>query len=219
MISAGPGPLIGRVPAQKLARRELAQLARLPLWERLLNDLGHLLGGTGNAIPRGWFGLIVFAILAVALIVVVMAWTKPRAERQRRGSGVLGGKARTAREYRAEAERLAGAGDYSRAIIEGVRAIAAELEERGILLARPGRTANEVAAEAGAARPGLKGDLGAAMRLFDDVRYGDRPGTATGYDLVSRVDAQVRSAGQAVARPADADQAEAGQEPGLAVPR
>lgn len=220
MTRAGPGPLIGRVPAQKLARRELAQLAKLPLWERLLNDLGHLLGGSGNAIPRGWFGLGVFAILAAGLIAVVMTWTRPGAERRARGGGVLGGKARSAREYRAEAERLAGSGDYSRAIVEGVRAIAAEFEERGILLARPGRTANEVAAEAGAELPGLASDLGTVTRLFDDVRYGDRPGTVTGYELVSRVDALARTASPATAKRADADADAGSQGPGqLAVPR
>ncbi len=218
MTGAGPGPLIGRVPAQKLARRELAQLAKLPLWQRLLNDLGHLLGGSGNAVPRGWFGVGVFAILAVGLIAVVMTWTRPRAERRARGGGVLGGKARSAREYRAEAERLAGAGDYSRAIVEGVRAIAAEFEERGILLARAGRTANEVAAEAGAELPALAAELGTVTRLFDDVRYGDRPGTVAGYELVSRVDALVRTTSPASAKQADAD--EGSQGPGqLAVPR
>ena len=214
LTGGGPGPLIGRLPAQRLARRELSQLARLPLWQRVLNFIGRLLGGGQNAIPRGWFGLIVFAILVAALIVVVMTWTRPRAGRRTRGSALLGGKARTAAEYRAEAGRFAGAGDYGRAIVEGVRAIAAELEERGILLARAGRTANEVAAEAGAELPGLAGDLGAVTRLFDDVRYGGRPGTATAFELVSRVDDQVRAARAATATPA------VDQQPGqLAVPR
>ncbi len=87
--------------------------------------------------------------------------------------------------------RLAEAGEYGEAIMEGVRAIAAELDERAILPPRVGRTAHELAAEAGGELPALAADLSAVTRLFDDVRYGDRPGTQAGYDLVGRVDASV----------------------------
>jgi hypothetical protein len=69
-----------------------------------------------------------------------------------------------------------------------------ELEERGILAPRLGRTADELAAEAGRLLPALGTDLGSAARLFDDVRYGDRDGTPAGYALVKRVDAEIRSA-------------------------
>ena len=194
MTGSGPGPLIGRLPAQRLARHELSALARLPLWERIIEDIGHLFGDTSDALSRGTIGLIVFAVLIATLIVVVLTWTRPRAERRARAGGVLGGKPRTAREYREEAARLAASGDYSAAIVEGVRAIAAELDERRILSPRPGRTAGELGAEAGAELPDLAAGLRTVTGLFDDVRYGDREGTAGGYELVSQVDAQVRSA-------------------------
>ncbi|HUC59375.1 MAG TPA: DUF4129 domain-containing protein [Streptosporangiaceae bacterium] len=195
--TAGPGGLIGRRAARRLARQELARLARLPLWDRILRDIERLFSGGQNAIPRGWFGLIVFAVLVAVLIVVLLTWARPGAERRARGAGVLGGKARNAAEYRAEAERLAAEGDYGAAIVERVRAIAAELDERGILLARAGRTANEIAGEAGAALPELASALRAAAWLFDDIRYGGLPGTLTAYEQVSDIDAQVRTARQA----------------------
>jgi hypothetical protein len=191
----GAGPLIGRLPAQRLARRELSQLAKLPWWERVLEAAfrGLADSGAGQAV------LIVPAVLVLVLIVVVVVRTMPRAGPRIRGGGVLGGKQQTAAEYRARAARLAQAGDFSEAIVEGVRAVAAELTERGVLVPKAGRTANEIAAEAGAELPALAGGLGSAARLFDDVRYGGRAGTAAGYELVSQVDAQVRTARTATA--------------------
>ncbi len=99
----------------------------------------------------------------------------------------------TARDYRRAAERLAAGGDYAGAIVETVRAIAADLDERDILPPRPGRTADELAAEAGRELPSLAADLRAVTRLFDDIRYGDRAGNLAGYQLVSQVDADVRA--------------------------
>jgi hypothetical protein len=192
-LADGPGSRIGRHPAQIIARRELAKLAAVPLWLRILRDIAHALGDTGNSIPAGWFGLIVIAVLVLGLIVVILTWVRPRrAKRRARASGALGALTRGARDYRADAERLAAEGKFARAIIEGVRAIAAELDERGILPPRPGRTANELALEAGRELPALAADLRAVTRLFDDVRYGDRAGSAAGYDLVRRVDAEAR---------------------------
>ncbi len=66
---------------------------------------------------------------------------------------MLDAKPRSAAEHRAAAERLASAGEYQAAIIECLRAIAVDLEARGILLPIPARTAMELAVEAGAVFP------------------------------------------------------------------
>jgi hypothetical protein len=189
--SAGSGPpLIGRRDARILARRELG---RLNILERILLDLRHLFDLGGSAVPSGWFGLIALGVLAAALVIVIVAWVRPTRHRRERQSAVFGNKARTAQDYRKSAARLAAAGDFSAAIIDGVRAIAAELEERGILPPRLGRTADELAMEAAVELPSLAADLRSATGLFDDIRYGDRPGTEAGYQLVSRLDAAVRT--------------------------
>jgi hypothetical protein len=190
LLAAG-GPLVNRREGQILARRELSKVS---IWARILHDLGQLFNTSANAVPGGWFGLIVFGVLIAVLIVVILTRVRPSGRRRIRVGSVLGAKALTAQNYRRSAARLAEAGDYSQAIIEGVRAIAAELEERGVLRPRLGRTANELAIEAGAELPGLATALRTVTRLFDDVRYGDRPGTEAGYELVSQVDGQVRAA-------------------------
>jgi hypothetical protein len=195
---AGPtagGPAIGRRAAQQLAHRELSRSIYQPgIWQRILGWLSRLLAGAGGAIPGGWFGLVVLAVLAVLVISGLVLWVRPARWRRTAGHGALPDKVLSAQGHRANAERLAAANDYSGAIIERVRAIAAELEERGVVPARPGRTADELAAEAGHELPAQSRGLRQAMRLFDDVRYGDRVGTETGYQQVSQVDDDLRSA-------------------------
>jgi hypothetical protein len=208
--SGGSGPLIGRRDGQILARRELS---RVSIVERILLDLRHLFDLGGGAVPSGWFGLIVLGVLAVALVIVILAWVRPARIRRQRQSAVIGNKSRTAQDYRKSAVRLAAAGDFSGAIVDGVRAIAAELEERGILPPRLGRTADELAMEAAGELPTLAADLRSVTRLFDDIRYGERPGTEPGYQLVSRLDDAVRTTPVTVGatRPAEVT--------GLGVPR
>jgi len=188
-LTGQSGPLIGRRTGERLARHELGELS---LWQRIAQWLARL--PAGNAVPGGWFGLIALAVLAVLAVTVVIFWVRPGRTSRAASDAVLGGESMTARDYRREADRLAAAGDYAGAIVEGVRAIAAELSERDILPPRPGRTADELAAEAGTELPGLADDLRAVTRLFDDIRYGDRDGTLAGHQLASRVDKDVRAA-------------------------
>jgi hypothetical protein len=96
---------------------------------------------------------------------------------------------------------MAAAGDYTAAVIESVRAIALGLEERGVLAPRSGRTAVELAAEASGPLPGHADGLSQAARLFDDVRYGGRDGTAEGYQQMRDLDASLRAARPATAAP------------------
>jgi len=168
LASAAGGPLLGRRAGQRIARRELAEIS---FWQRMIQWLARLTAG--RYVPGGWFGLIALAVLAILVITVVIFWVRPGRARRTAALSVLSGETLTARDYRRAAERLAAAGDYAAAIVEGVRAIAAELTERDVLPPRPGRTADELAVEAGAELPDLAGDLRTGARLFDDIRYGD----------------------------------------------
>src|SRR5215470_16571617 len=178
LASAAGGPLLGRRAGQRIARRELAEVS---FWQRIVQWLARLTAG--KYVPGGWFGLIALAVLAVLVITVVIFWVRPGRAKRMAALSVLSGETLTARDYRRAAERLAAARDYAAAIVEGVRAIAAELNER-----------DELPVEAGAELPGLAGDLRTVARLFDDIRYGDKEGSRAGYELVRRVDSDVQAA-------------------------
>ncbi len=211
VASGGPG--IGRQPAQRLARRELAKgkygrsfIARIEAAiERWLNGVFRHLGGHGLAV-NGWAGVIALAVLlAVAVGIVLFLLGPTRRSRRLRGAALLDGGQLSAADHRRLAAALAGSGDFSAAVIERVRAIAAELEARGVLLPRPGRTATELATEAGTALPGLAASLRDAAELFGRVRYGDVSASRADYQLTERLDAAVREASiGAAAEPAGA---------------
>jgi hypothetical protein len=198
----GPaGSLTGRVAGQRLARAELSKTIyhpHEPLAQRILNGIADLLSDlsrAGRAFPGGWWAAVALAALLAALITVVVSRTGPLA-RSRRSAGQLmaGPGTLSAADHRLHAGRLAAAGDYAGAILERVRAIARELDERAVLTPRAGRTANEMADEAAAALPAERAALHDAALVFDDVCYGDRPGTPEGYALVSELDERVSAA-------------------------
>jgi hypothetical protein len=210
--AGGGGPGIGREAAQQLARAELSKpeyhhhvsLVQAVVMA-IIDFLTRVVNAAGDAVPGGWWALVALAALAVIVTAGVLNWIGPLA-RAHRGAGPLAaeGEARTARHHRREAQRLAGAGDYTAAIIECVRAIAAELEERGTLPPRIGRTADEFAAEAGRALPAHADALRDAARQFDDIRYGQRPGSRAGYERLSELDRLIMASAPRVSRPAGA---------------
>ena len=217
VVIAG-GPAVSREGGQRLARAELSKAMYhpgVPIAERIEAAVARLLNAAGAAVPVGWWAVVALAALLVIAVAAVLAGIGPVARsRARDRQPMLSPAQRTASDHRREAERLAAAGDYSAAVIESVRAVAVELEERGILPPRVGRTADEFAAEASRPLPGLAAGLGAAARLFDDVRYGEQTGTAAGYQRVRDLDAQVQAARPA----APGFQSPTGQPPGLEPP-
>ena len=209
--TGGEGPGIGRKAAQQLARAELAKPEyhhHVSLVEAVilavLHFLTRIVSGSG-AVPGGWWALVALAALAVIVTAGVLNWIGLLA-RAHRGPDPLAaeGQARTARHHRQEAQRLAGDGDYTTATIECVRAIAAELEERGMLPPRMGRTADEFAAEAGRALPGHADALRDAARQFDEIRYGQRPGSRAGYERLSELDRRIMASAPKAGRPGGA---------------
>jgi Domain of unknown function (DUF4129) len=203
-------PGIGRRAAQRLAREELSKPMyhpRTPLIQRIieavLRFLARIFHAASGAAPGGWWGLVALAALVVIVAAGLRAWMGPVA-RAHRSQGPLTpqGQARTARDHRQDAERLAGAGDYAAAIRECVRAIAAELDERAVLPPRTGRTANEFAEEAGRALPAHAPALREAAWQFDEVCYGQRAGTKAGYERLRDLDKQVMASAPRVSRAA-----------------
>ncbi len=218
-----PLPGTGRVAAQQLARRELSKPMYHPppsLMTRFLDWLNRLLGVRVTTGPGEWLVLAITAVLLVILVAAVLTWLRPAGRARRAGRLPTGqGAARTAAEYREHARRLAEMGDYSGAIPECLRAVAAELDERQVLPSRPGWTADEFADAAGRILPPLRASLRRASVLFDEVCYGEQPGTAKGYDLLREVDDLVRVSAASPRADGDLDPGAAGAAPSAGVPR
>lgn len=208
VIHPGGIPPVGGQAARRLARAELSKAMYhrhssfvTIILQTLRRWLVTLFRHANTTVPGGWWGLIALTGLAMIAVAAALVWIGP-VRRTRRGSkaNIRPGRDRTAREYRESAKKLAAAGDYAAAICESVRAIAAELGERGILLPRVGRTADEFASEAGVALPWHADGLRAAVLLFDEVRYGQRAGSQPGYELVRDLDVRVRASAGRVSK-------------------
>jgi len=198
----GAAEPVGRDEARRAAESELSKgiyhqddpgpVERV--LERVLEWLDELLSRAASATPGGGRGLILLAVAVLALTVYV-AWRMGPVRRSARGSSaVVGISGRLdAAEHRRRADAFAGEGRYAEAVRERMRAIVRELETRGVLEPRPGRTADEVASAAGALVPTVAPDLRTAATVFDEIWYGGRTGTA-------QADAALRQADQRVQR-------------------
>jgi uncharacterized protein DUF4129 len=165
-----------------------------------VNELLYRLLDKTASIPGGWFTTSVLLIL-LAIAVVVAVHIARRTMRTNRGGDYLLFEAAqlTAAQHRATAESYAAQGDWSAAIRHRLRAVARQLEETGVLEPAPGRTANELASDAGAALPHLSSELSQAATAFNDVTYGERPGTEAAYRMIAALDDHLRSRSSAAA--------------------
>jgi len=206
LVTWAAGPPVSRQDGQRLARDELSRAIFHPhpsLTQRVLALVDRVLDQlfkAGSSFPGGWWAVVALAALAALAAAVVLNRVGPLArahradDRRQAGRLVL-----SAADHRARAAQLAATGDYAGAILDGVRAVARELEERNLLSPRPGRTAAEIAAEAALALPADAGPLRTSARLFDDICYGGRPGTAAGYAVVQELDRRITAASQQAA--------------------
>ncbi|ANZ42222.1 hypothetical protein BBK82_46115 [Lentzea guizhouensis] len=163
-------------------------LERVLQW--VLDRLGELFAGAGGM--SGITAVTIIVAVVVLVVIIIRLRTGRTGRALRSGAKVFGDTTMTAAEHRAAAERAAAAGDLAEAVRERFRAVVRELEQRGVLDARAGRTVDEVALEAGRALPVLADDLRGAAVQFDDVWYGGRTATEQGYRQVVSVDDRVR---------------------------
>lgn len=190
-----------RESAREAAREELRRReyddARPPLLVRaagrVLREIGELLDRAAGAAPGGRLGLLALAVLLGLLVFVVLSRVGPLARATERAPLFEGSRALTAAEHRALAESAAVEGRFADAVRERLRAVVRELEARGALDPRPGRTAGEVARDGGAALPDVADDLRRAARTFDEVWYGGRTADAASYASLVAVDERVRA--------------------------
>ena len=198
-----PPPLPPGVPvtvtadqARELAAQELAKPAyraaepgiveRAGQW--LLVRLGDLIELLTSTRAGGAGGALVVVGLVV-LLVLVVRWRLGHAARSARAaSAALDPSGVDAAEHRRRAAGHEAAGRHDEAVREWMRALVRGLEERDLLVARPGRTAGEAAREAGAALPGAAAAVTDAARCFDETVYGGRPADARAVARVRAAD-------------------------------
>jgi Domain of unknown function (DUF4129) len=168
--------------------------------ESVLRWLGDRLDDAAGLSPGGPVGLVAGLVL-VATIVALVLWRfgplrrmarLPAAETELSGS-------LTADDHRRLADAHAADSRYAEAVRERMRAIVRELETRGVLEPRPGRTADEVAREAGDLIPAIAAELRTAARIFDEVWFGGRPATPGADAAMREADQRVRTAQLAIA--------------------
>jgi len=193
---------LGREAAQEAAREELAKQvyrdAGPGLVERGLRwvyaQVSDVLDEVAGVSPGGYAGVAMVLLLLVAAAVAIRLRVGPLGRRAALDQSLFVGRDRTADEHRAAADAHARAGEWAEAMRERLRAVVRSLEERAVLEPRPGRTADEAAAQAGAVLPGCAADLAAAARLFDDIWYGGRPARPEADASLRELDRAVRAA-------------------------
>ncbi|OSP40111.1 hypothetical protein B7767_28050, partial [Streptomyces sp. 13-12-16] len=152
-----PPVTLPRDPAREAARRELSKRMyheNDPSWfQRALDAfwewVGKLFDAASTATPGGTLGLVV--VIAAVIAVLGALWWRLGTPRREPVSApaLFDDRPRSAAEHRAAAEAHAAQGHWNQAVQERMRALVRALEERALLDLRPGRTADEAAAEAG----------------------------------------------------------------------
>ncbi|MCU1594354.1 MAG: putative integral rane protein [Frankiales bacterium] len=194
--------LPGRDSARELAQQELAkrryEQARpsylLRAVRALIDKVTHAIDTASASVPGGGLGLLLILAVVGGLVALLLVRLRPTTRRTIGEQALFGDQVLTAREHRERADAAAAAGQLAEAIRERLRAVVRELESRGVLDPRPGRTADEVAREAGRAVPAVAEPLLRAATVFDEVWYGGRTADAAAYQLLVEVDHTVSDA-------------------------
>ncbi len=188
-----------RIPAREAAERELSR----PMYnendpnllqrglDRFWDWVGGLFDSASGGAPGGPLGLVVIVLLVIGLIAAL--WWRLGTPRRTPASAdsLFDDAPRSAAEHRSAAEAHAAAGRWNQAVQERMRAIVRSLEERALLDPRPGRTADEAAAEGGRSLPGHTDGLRSAAREFDDVTYGGRTADQQAYQRLRDLDLEL----------------------------
>lgn len=190
--------IIDRDSAHDAAQNELGKpiYPRASLTDQITDWLDHVLfriASASSSVPGGWLTLTVLGILVVATLIVAVRIARRTMRTDRDDDYSLFGAAElSAAEHRATAEQYAAQGNWALAIRHRLRAVARGFEEAGIVAQLPGRTALELARDAGAALPALSNELTRAAECFNDVTYGEQPGDEAAYRMIADLDRQTQ---------------------------
>jgi Domain of unknown function (DUF4129) len=199
-LAAGGAPdPVTRGGAKSAAESELAKRAyhrndpslAARAWRWVLKEIGKLLDKSAQHAPGHAVGLLLIVAIVAAVVILItvrigMVRRTPQAD-----VAIFGDTQSRADDHRRLAKQFAADDRLADAIREWLRAIARELEQRGVLGPLPGRTADELCREASAEFPPLSNDLRRATSTFDAVWYGGRTATADDEQLLRALDSRI----------------------------
>lgn len=175
---------------EELAKREYRDAAPSwlgTLWRNFLDWLQSLDGSQGDAapVPSPVIALVIAAIIAAAIILARprLHARSPQARDVFEREAYLG-----ADDYRDRAEAAAAAGKWGDAVVDRFRAVVRRAEDRAVLDAQPGRTADEAARALSVSFNSQSGRLARAAATFDGVRYGNRAADSGDYRQMVELD-------------------------------
>lgn len=187
--------------ARRLLREELSQRVYReaePNWfDRIVSGflewLSSLAVGDGAA-PAALLTILLVVVVG-AVVAALLIFGLPRLRRRRTPAAQLFGDDddRTAAELRAAASAAAARGDFAAAVLDGFRALARGLDERGLLLVSPGTTAHAVAAGAASMLSEATEELERAAGDFDRARYLGLGADEAAWLRVSGLDERMRA--------------------------
>jgi hypothetical protein len=150
---------------------------RIMSWvgDQIAKVLNSLVGGGGGTVVAwvillGAIGGVVYLLVRHGRVTIPSLTSGEEPE-------VMVELSRSAREWRAEAERLEAAGRWAEGLRCRHRALVADLVRRGAIPEQPGRTAGEYVRDVAQTLPDATPALAAATDLFEAAWYG---GAATG---------------------------------------
>ncbi|WP_017612148.1 DUF4129 domain-containing protein [Nocardiopsis salina] len=172
--------------------REPSLIDRFVEW---LSDLVDDLLQLGSGLPGGWWLLgpllLILALAVLGLVLVVFL----RPGRNRRTEAPVHTESkRTAAEHRSAADQYEGSGNYFDSVVERMRAVDVDLEERALITPSAGRTATELAVEASRNLPDQAERLSGAAGLFNSIVYGNTEATAEAARTMRELDDHLRAA-------------------------
>ncbi|MFJ8767172.1 DUF4129 domain-containing protein [Streptomyces clavifer] len=191
-----------RLPAREAAENELSDpkyhehdpnLLQRGL-DRFWEWVGDLFDRAAGSAPGGPLGLVVLALVVLGLAAALWWRLGTPRRTERTAEALFGAVTRSAAAHRAAAEAHADAHRWTEAVQERMRAVVRSLEDRAVLVPRPGRTADEAAAEAGRLMPTHATGLRTAARTFDDVTYGGRTADEAAYLSLRTLDLDLEAA-------------------------
>ena len=165
---------VREVVREVLSRPEFRPPER-SLMERVLDWVLEGRGRLMAALGGSGVGLVLLALVLVGVGILAARFSRGLTPSPEVAAAVVGGRRRSAAEWRAEAEGQERTGAWREAVRSRYRALVADLASRGLVEEVPGRTAGEYRREVGRALPDAAGDFAGATELFEVAWYGRSP--------------------------------------------